>query len=123
MAVSETIRLDIGALGLDGLPGGRFTAAERERIADAFTHELSRLLRVHGLPDTGDAAPHIVASLPALPPTASPYRIGQVLARAVHTGLSDQRPASRPRRVHPAIMLPATAHPAPASGQEGVRDE
>jgi hypothetical protein len=62
--------------------------AERDRTVAAFERELTRLLRVHGLPDTASADCAVVSGLPDLPVTSSPRQLGRALARAVHGALS-----------------------------------
>ena len=70
------VRIDIDELVLHGVP-----PAHRYRVAAAFERELTRLLRMHGLP----AVPTEPAPLPR---TTSPHRLGRALARSVHSGLS-----------------------------------
>ncbi|MFF5077464.1 pentapeptide repeat-containing protein [Actinoplanes sp. NPDC000266] len=78
----DRIELEIGELILDGFP-----RADRDRIAAAFTRELTSLLHERGMPFTG--ADIDVRDLPPLPPTAGPRRLGRSLARAVHDSLCE----------------------------------
>jgi hypothetical protein len=97
MAVSgpaDRIRVDIDELVFTGFGATRFTAVDRERIAKAFTRELSRLLRVHGMPDTGEVLGDIAATLPDLPRALTPYRLGTTLAQAIHSALTDPPPTN-----------------------------
>ncbi|QNE74113.1 hypothetical protein F0344_05385 [Streptomyces finlayi] len=81
----RTVRVDIGELVLDG-----FGRVDPERVSEAFQAELGRLLRERGVPlaANGGQALDALAGLPPLPATVSARRLGQELARAVHTGLS-----------------------------------
>jgi hypothetical protein len=79
------IEVEIGELVLTGV-----RRADRDQVAAAFQRELARLLRSRGLP-AGFGARDAVTSLPPLPATTSPHRLGRALAQAVHTGLSDRR--------------------------------
>jgi len=81
MAMTERVLVDIGAIVLDGV-----RPADRERVAEAFRRELSRLLTVHGMP-TEDARRDAVTR-PPVPLTGSPRRIGRMLARTVHETLA-----------------------------------
>ncbi len=90
----RTIRLDIEALALSGALAGRFTPAQRERLADAFTRELHRLLVEHGLPANLDPGEDLAASLPPLPASTSPARFGRALARSIHSGLVGGAPGN-----------------------------
>ncbi|MFI2211453.1 hypothetical protein [Streptomyces sp. NPDC020141] len=88
MGVNEeprTVRVDIGELVFDG-----FGRLDPERVSDAFQRELARLVRERGVPVAadGDRALEALAGLPPLPATTSPARLGEALARAVHSGLS-----------------------------------
>jgi hypothetical protein len=80
----STIRVEIGALVLDGFH------ADPARVSVAFAHELARLVRQHGVPLAANGAV-TVAALTGLPPLRAGLparRLGQELARAVHAGLS-----------------------------------
>ncbi|MFE2493225.1 hypothetical protein [Streptomyces scopuliridis] len=81
----RTIRVDIGELVLDG-----FDRVDPDRVSAAFQAELSRLVRDRGVPlaTDGGRALDTLSGLPPLPATASPRRLGEALARAVHAGLS-----------------------------------
>ena len=81
----RTIRVDIGELVLDG-----FERLDPDRVSAAFEAELSRLVRERGVPLAADGgrALDALSGLPPLPPTTSPGRLGEALARAVHAGLS-----------------------------------
>ncbi|MFI0237714.1 hypothetical protein [Streptomyces sp. NPDC016845] len=88
------IDVEIGELVLDG-----FGHVDRDRMAEAFRRELSRLVREHGLP-LADAVGHtedaalaldVVSGLPPLPHTVSSTRLGAALARSVHAGLTTGR--------------------------------
>ncbi|GGR31524.1 hypothetical protein WEB32_01370 [Streptomyces netropsis] len=79
------VHVEIGELALHG-----FEHVDHELLADAFRHELHRLVRDRGVPiaeDTGVCL-DLVRGLPPLPATASPHRLGAALARAVHAGLT-----------------------------------
>jgi hypothetical protein len=82
MAVNRPrIEVEIGELTLTGV-----RPADRCRIVRAFTGELHRLLREHGVPVSADRA--AVTGLPPLPCGGSPSRLGRELARIVHEGLA-----------------------------------
>ncbi|MEE1739340.1 hypothetical protein [Streptomyces sp. BE147] len=87
-----TVRVDIGELVLDG-----FGRVDPERVSEAFRAELGRLVRERGVPLAADGGQALesLAGLPPLPATVSSRRLGQELARAVHTGLSGGGEASR----------------------------
>ncbi|MFB6893106.1 hypothetical protein ACFCX4_27770 [Kitasatospora sp. NPDC056327] len=90
------IEVEIGELVLDG-----FAHVDRDRVAEAFRSELTRLVETRGVPLAagGDRVLERLSGLPPLPAGASPRRLGEALARAVHTGLSGGgRPAERGRR-------------------------
>jgi hypothetical protein len=90
MALTERVLVEIDALLLDGV-----RPADRARVAEAFTRELSRLLTEHGLPAV-DARRDTVTR-PPVPLTGSPRRIGRMLARSVHeTLVPDTAPAAAP---------------------------
>ncbi|WP_055554572.1 hypothetical protein [Streptomyces sp. NBRC 110028] len=98
---TSAIRVDIGALVLDGFD----TRMDPDQVSAAFHSELTRLLRDRGVPlaASGDgAALDTLSGLPPLPRTTSPARLGEALARAVHAGLSGRGEPSaekrRPRR-------------------------
>ncbi len=78
MAVN--VRIEIDELVLHGV-----RPADRHRVAAAFERELTRLLRTGGPPSMVDSER---AKLPPLPPTTSPRRLGEALARSVHHGLT-----------------------------------
>ncbi|MFE6867520.1 hypothetical protein ACFVFS_13240 [Kitasatospora sp. NPDC057692] len=79
------IEVEIGELVLDG-----FADIDRERVAAAFRVELTRLVEARGIPlaHGGDRALDRLHGLPPLPAGTSPRRLGEALARALHTGLS-----------------------------------
>jgi hypothetical protein len=82
----RTVRVEIGELALDG-----FDRIDPDRVSAAFQAELTRLVRERGVPlaaDGADRALEALSGLPPLPATASPGRLGEALARAVHAGLS-----------------------------------
>jgi hypothetical protein len=81
MAVTERVLVEIGAMVLDGV-----RPADRERVAEAFTRELSRLLTVHGLPAVDTHRDTVTR--PPVPLTGSPRRLGRLLARSVHETLA-----------------------------------
>ncbi|WP_328724438.1 hypothetical protein [Streptomyces sp. NBC_00259] len=83
--VPRTVRVDIGELVLDG-----FDRLDPDRVSAAFQAELARLVRERGVPLATDGGRALdgLAGLPPLPATASPHRLGEALARAVHAGLS-----------------------------------
>jgi hypothetical protein len=80
----SAIRVDIGELVLDGF------RADPDRVSAAFETELTRLVRLHGVPlaARGALAVDALSGLPPLPARLSARRLGQELARAVHEGLS-----------------------------------
>jgi hypothetical protein len=80
----SAIRLEIGELVLDGF------RVDPERVSAAFEHELTRLVREHGVPLAADGAVTVdaLSGLAPLPAGLSARRLGQELARAVHEGLS-----------------------------------
>ncbi|GLF93128.1 hypothetical protein [Streptomyces yaizuensis] len=82
---ARTVRVDIGELVLTGFDG-----VDPERVSAAFHTELTRLVRAGGVPLAagGDRALAALGGLPRLPATVSATRLGEALARAVHTGLS-----------------------------------
>ncbi|WP_372449045.1 hypothetical protein [Streptomyces syringium] len=79
------VHVEIGELALHG-----FEHVDHERVADAFRHELHRLVRDRGVPIAGDTGVRLdlLRGLPPLPATTSPHRLGTALARAVHAGLT-----------------------------------
>ncbi|MEU1215239.1 hypothetical protein ACFYSH_11930 [Streptomyces sp. NPDC005791] len=81
----RTVRVDIGELVLDG-----FGRVDPARVSEAFQAELGRLVRERGIPLAADGGQALdaLAGLPPLPADLSARRLGQELARAVHTGLS-----------------------------------
>jgi hypothetical protein len=87
----SAIRVEIGELVLDGF------RADPERVSAAFENELTRLVRLHGVPLAADGpvAVDALSGLPPLPPGLSARRLGQELARAVHEGLSGHGEVSR----------------------------
>ncbi|MET8546444.1 hypothetical protein ABZW03_38375 [Kitasatospora sp. NPDC004799] len=88
------IEVEIGELVLDG-----FARIDHDRLTAAFRSELTRLVEARGVPLAagGDRALDLLSGLPPLPAGASPQRLGEALARAVHAGLSgDGRPPSAP---------------------------
>lgn len=89
------IEVEIGELVLDG-----FAGIDHDRLAAAFRRELTRLVETRGVPLAagGDRTLGLLAGLPPLPPGASPRRLGEALARAVHSGLcGGGRPPERGR--------------------------
>ncbi|MFE2111431.1 hypothetical protein ACFXAF_36990 [Kitasatospora sp. NPDC059463] len=84
-ASAGRVEVEIGELVLDG-----FARIDHDRLTAAFRSELTRLLEARGVPLAagGDRELDLVAGLPPLPAGASPRRLGEALARAVHTGLS-----------------------------------
>ena len=78
------VRIEVGELVLDGF------RADPERVSKAFEDELTRLVRLHGVPlaAEGPLAVDALSGLPPLPAGLSARRLGQELARAVHEGLS-----------------------------------
>ncbi|MFD5797000.1 hypothetical protein ACFWIO_26445 [Streptomyces diastatochromogenes] len=78
------IRVEIGELVLDGF------RADPARVSAAFERELTRLVRLHGVPLAAHGALTVDAltGLAPLPAGLSAHRLGQELARAVHEGLS-----------------------------------
>ncbi|CAL9325458.1 hypothetical protein ABZ568_42935 [Streptomyces olindensis] len=75
------IRVEIGELVLDGF------RADPDRVAAAFEHELTRLVRERGVPADRPWTADVLSGLPPLPAGLSARRLGQELARAVHEGL------------------------------------
>lgn len=80
----SAIRVEIGELVLDGF------GADPARVSAAFERELTRLVRLHGVPLAahGALAVDALTGLAPLPAGLSARRLGQELARAVHEGLS-----------------------------------
>ncbi|WP_238153736.1 hypothetical protein [Streptomyces xinghaiensis] len=81
------IRVEIGELVLDGFDA----RVDTDRVTAAFRAELTRLVRERGVPLASggrDLTVEALSGLPPLPRTASPARLGEALARAVHAGLS-----------------------------------
>jgi len=80
----SAIRVEIGELVLDGFH------ADPAHVSAAFERELTRLVRLHGVPLAADGAVSVdaLAGLAPLRPGLSARRLGQELARAVHEGLS-----------------------------------
>ncbi|MGW6892849.1 hypothetical protein [Streptomyces chartreusis] len=89
--VPREVRVEIGELALNGF------AVDPERVTDAFEHELTRLIRTHGVPLASDGAVAVDAltDLPPLPAGLTARRLGQELARAVHEGLSGHGEVTR----------------------------
>ncbi|MGP4010047.1 hypothetical protein [Streptomyces sp. 4N124] len=87
----SAIRVEIGELALDGF------RADPERVSAAFEHELTRLVRLHGVPLAADGPLSVdaLSALPSLPAGLSARRLGQELARVVHEGLSGHGEVSR----------------------------
>lgn len=85
MAMNERVLVEIDAMVLDGV-----RPADRERVAEAFTRELSRLLTVHGLPAVD--AHRDAVTRPPVPLTGSPRRLGRLLAQSVHETLTAGAP-------------------------------
>ncbi|KUM73615.1 hypothetical protein [Streptomyces curacoi] len=85
------IRVEIGELALHGF------RVDPERVSVAFERELTRLVRVHGVPLAADGALTLdaLSGLPPLPAGLSARRLGQELARAVHEGLSGHGEVTR----------------------------
>ncbi|MGW2650127.1 hypothetical protein ACWC2T_35810 [Streptomyces sp. NPDC001393] len=83
------IRIDIGELALEGFD---LSPRDTVRLRESFRGELDRLVRERGVPAAlladGDRALDLLSSLPELPATGNPRRLGEALARAVHAGLS-----------------------------------
>ena len=67
---------------------GGVSHAEADLIRVTFQRELTRLLTVRPPRVSTDRGVAVLGELPALPPD-SPRRIGQALARTVHTGLAE----------------------------------
>lgn len=83
----RTVRVEIGELALSGFDA----RVDPDRVSAAFQAELARLVRERGVPLAADGesrALDVLSDLPPLPATTSPARLGEALARAVHTGLS-----------------------------------
>ncbi|MDI3403663.1 hypothetical protein [Streptomyces cavernicola] len=87
------IRLDIGELVLDGFGPG----VDPGRVSASFERELTRLVREHGVPlaAAGGVSVDALSGLPPLPAGLSARRLGQELARAVHSGLSGRGEVTR----------------------------
>ncbi|WP_371582236.1 hypothetical protein [Streptomyces sp. NBC_01314] len=85
------IRVEIGELALHGF------RVDPDRVSAAFEDELTRLIRVHGVPMATDGAltADTLSGLPPLPAGLSARRLGQALARAVHEGLSGHGEVTR----------------------------
>ncbi|MFM9373421.1 hypothetical protein [Streptomyces sp. Da 82-17] len=87
------IRVDIGELVLDGFGPG----VDPGRVSASFERELTRLVRESGVPLAagGGLSVDALSGLPPLPAGLSSRRLGQELARAVHSGLSGQGEVTR----------------------------
>ena len=87
----SAIRVDVGELVLDGF------RVDADRVSESFEHELTRLVREHGVPLATDGTLSVdtLTGLPPLPAGLSARRLGQELARAVHQGLSGQGEVTR----------------------------
>jgi hypothetical protein len=85
------IRVEIGELVLDGF------RADPARVSAAFERELTRLVRLHGVPLAADGAvsAEALTGLAPLPAGLSARRLGQELARAVHECLSGHGEVTR----------------------------
>ncbi|MFF2505723.1 hypothetical protein ACFVTY_20380 [Streptomyces sp. NPDC058067] len=85
------IRIEVGELVLDGF------RVDPDRVSASFEHELTRLVREHGVPLAADGALTLdaLSGLPPMPAGLSARRLGQELARAVHAGLSGQGEVTR----------------------------
>ncbi|MFB7212917.1 hypothetical protein [Streptomyces sp. NPDC056255] len=85
------IRIDVGELVLDGF------RVDPDRVSASFEHELTRLVREHGVPLAADGSLAVdgLTGLPPLPAGLSARRLGQELARAVHAGLSGRGEVTR----------------------------
>jgi hypothetical protein len=83
--MTERVVVEIGEIVLDGV-----RPADRDRVTEAFTGELSRLLRTRGLPGP-DASREVVPGSAAVPHVGSPRRLGRMLARTVHETLTAPR--------------------------------
>ncbi|MFB6436658.1 hypothetical protein ACFCVY_07730 [Streptomyces sp. NPDC056411] len=92
-AAPRSFRIDIGELVLDGFD----RRIDPTRLTAAFEAELARLVHERGVPLAADG-PGVtldaLTGLPPLPATASPGRLGEALARAVHAGLAGRGDAS-----------------------------
>ncbi|MFD6286819.1 hypothetical protein [Streptomyces sp. NPDC060205] len=89
----DAIRVDVGELVLDGF------RVDPDRVSTAFAHELTRLVREHGVPLAAGRGPvtlDALSGLPPLPAGLSARRLGQELARAVHAGLSGEGEVQAP---------------------------
>lgn len=80
------VNIEIGELTFTGFP-----RLDADRVAAAFQRELTRLLTEHPVPFTGREI-DLVGGFPPLPPTRSARRLGQALARTVHSGLLEAGP-------------------------------
>ncbi|RVU28510.1 hypothetical protein EOT10_01075 [Streptomyces antnestii] len=85
------IRIDVGELVLDGF------RVDPDRVSASFEHELTRLVREHGVPLAADGSLTLdaLSGLPSMPADLSARRLGQELARAVHAGLSGHGEVTR----------------------------
>ncbi|MDH6224161.1 hypothetical protein [Streptomyces sp. MJP52] len=85
------IQVEIGELALHGF------RVDADRVSAAFEHELTRLIRAHGVPLAADGTlrADALTGLPPLPAGLSARRLGQELARAVHEGLSGHGEVTR----------------------------
>ncbi|TJZ52995.1 hypothetical protein FCH28_17705 [Streptomyces piniterrae] len=84
----QSFRIDIGELVLDGFDA----RVDPDRVTASFERELARLVHERGVPMAADGTTDValdgLSGLPPLPSTASPTRLGEALARAVHAGLT-----------------------------------
>ena len=71
---------------IDDLVLTGFDRVNTDLVVQAFERELSRLLHQRGVGPVA-AELDLVTDLPAVARTTSPRRLGEALARSVHTGL------------------------------------
>ncbi|GAA0445203.1 hypothetical protein Aca07nite_02860 [Actinoplanes capillaceus] len=86
MGLTGDVRVEIGELVLDGFG----PSVDVDLVSAAFTTELARLVRAHGVPLASGRERELdaLAGLPPVSPAVSPERLGITLARSVHAGLS-----------------------------------
>jgi hypothetical protein len=108
MAVNERVLVEIDALVLDGV-----RPADRERVAEAFSRELTRLLTVHGVPAV--SVHRDAVTRPPVPLTGSPRRLGRLLARSVHETLTVGAPETAGFVVPPELRASVPRRDAAAS--------
>jgi hypothetical protein len=85
------IKVHIERVVLEGLPVG---SHDSQRVQQALTAELERLIRAREIPGdlrSGGAVPSVQGVELRLPTHTSPGELGRQIARSVHEGLGSRR--------------------------------